>query len=264
VDADYAAPLPDDDPFVRQELIEVLYHTLWETVHVFFEHGARGEDAGDAAFLYPFLGTEKQDLDHLMAHVADSIRAKARESERLRVETLGRHADDLVAVARAIHDRLGRGGTLLLFGNGGSATDAADCAMDCVASPKGYRAISVTRACAALSRARPAATLTAIANDVGQETTFLRQIIAFGRPDDIAIAISTSGGSANVTAALAQARRGGLLTLTLAGYDGGEIGRRKLSDHLIVVPSESIPRIQEVHAALYHMLLEILHVLEEN
>jgi D-sedoheptulose 7-phosphate isomerase len=256
--ADYAVSPADPDPFIHQELMEVLYHTLWETVHVFFEHGALNEDAGDAAFLYPFLGRDDQETGHLVTHVADSIRVKARESERLRSETLERQGDELLIASHAIHDRIARGGALLLFGNGGSATDAADWAIDCTASPKGHRPIP------ALSLASDAAIFTAIANDVGQETTFLRQIIAYARPDDVAVAISTSGGSANVIAALEEARRRGLLTLALAGYDGGEIGRRALADHRIVVPSESIPRIQEVHASLYHMLLDVLNAMEKD
>ena len=87
---------------------------------------------------------------------------------------------------------------------------------------------------------------------------FLRQLIAHARPADVAIGISTSGGSANVIAALAEARKRGLLTVALLGYDGGEIVRRKLADFAIVVRSDYIPRIQEVQASVYHIMRELL------
>ncbi len=72
------------------------------------------------------------------------------------------------------------------------------------------------------------------------------------------MAISTSGGSRNVIAALAEARKRGLLTVALLGYDGGEIGRRGLADHCVVVGSDYIPRIQEVQASIYHIVRELL------
>jgi D-sedoheptulose 7-phosphate isomerase len=109
-----------------------------------------------------------------------------------------------------------------------------------------------------------AATLTALANDIGTDAIFLRQLIAHGRPQDIAVAISTSGGSANVIAALADARARGLLTIGLLGYDGGEILRRRLVDHAIVVPSDQIPRVQEAQASVYHVLLDLLDVMRHD
>jgi len=102
------------------------------------------------------------------------------------------------------------------------------------------------------------AVISAIANDVGTEVVFLRQLIAHAEQDDVAIAISTSGGSRNVIAALAEARKRRLLTVALLGYDGGEIRRQSLADHCIVVNSDYIPRIQEVHASIYHLMRECL------
>ena len=87
---------------------------------------------------------------------------------------------------------------------------------------------------------------------------FLRQLIAQARPADVAVAISTSGGSPNVIAALGEARKRGLLTVALLGYDGGEIVRRGLADFTVVVPCDYIPRIQEVQASIYHVMLEVL------
>jgi len=108
----------------------------------------------------------------------------------------------------------------------------------------------------ALSLAAESATITAVANDVGTHTIFLRQLIAQSRRGDVAIAISTSGGSANVIAALGEARKRGLLTVALLGYDGGEIARRGLADVPIVVACDYIPRIQEVQASIDHVMTE--------
>jgi len=142
-----------------------------------------------------------------------------------------------------------------MFGNGGSATDANDWAIDCVLPPAGYSPLP------AISLSMEPAILTAIANDVGIETVFLRQIIAHSRPDDVAIGISTSGGSRNIILALEEARKRGLLTVALLGYDGGEILRRGLADFPLIVRSDYIPRIQEVQASTYHVIRETLEAL---
>jgi len=105
------------------------------------------------------------------------------------------------------------------------------------------------------------ANLTAIANDVGIELIYLRQMIAHARKEDVAIGISTSGGSRNVVLALEEARKRGLLTIALLGYDGGEILRRGLADYPLVVRSDYIPRIQEVQASTWHVIRETLEVL---
>jgi D-sedoheptulose 7-phosphate isomerase len=228
-------------------LIEILYHTLWETVHVYFEHRDRGrDDVGASAFLYPFLSDVKQDMSAVGEQVASSIRAKAAEVERLRAQAADGQADQIAAATTAVLERLAAGATLLFFGNGGSATDANDWAIDCV----------TTAAIPALSLSLEPANLTAIANDIGPEAMFLRQIIAHGRRGDVAVAISTSGGSRNVIAALEEARKRGLLTVALLGYDGGEIVRRGLADLPIVIDCDYIPRIQEVQASIYHVMTE--------
>jgi D-sedoheptulose 7-phosphate isomerase len=101
------------------------------------------------------------------------------------------------------------------------------------------------------------AILTALANDVGPEVVFQRQVIAHGAEGDVALAFSTSGGSANILAALAEARRRGLETVAIVGYDGGQILAEGLADHVVVAPSEYVPRIQEAHATAYHLLCEL-------
>ena len=145
----YALDPPTRNLFLHQELIEILYHTLWETVHVFFEHRELGQDAGDAAFLYPFLGEAKQATGDIIGQVAASIRTKARDDAQLRSRVAREEAEQITATAHAIHERLLRGGKLILFGNGGSATDANDCALDCVQPPRiqaGSRHLAITRA----------------------------------------------------------------------------------------------------------------------
>jgi D-sedoheptulose 7-phosphate isomerase len=248
----YSCQAATDDPFVHQEIIEILYHTLWETVHVFFEHRELGQDAGAAGFLYPFLGQEKQPTAGLVAEVAASIRMKVAEDTKLREQTAREQAAQIAATAVAIRDRLARGGKLILFGNGGSATDANDWALDCVLPPAGYQPVP------AVSLSLEPANITALANDVGTEVIFLRQLIAHARPEDVAVAISTSGGSKNIIMALEEARKRNLLTVALLGYDGGEILRRGLADWPVVVRSDYIPRIQEVQASIYHVIRELL------
>lgn len=250
----YALHTPAGNAFVHQELMEILYHTLWETVHVFFEHRELGHDVGDAGFLYPFLGKEKQETHGILDQVADSIREKVREDAKLRAQVAKEEAGRIANAALAIAERVSQGGKLILFGNGGSATDANDWAIDCVSPPAGFRPIP------AVSLSFEPANITALANDVGTEVVFLRQLIAQARPADIAIGISTSGGSKNVISALEEARKRDLLTVALLGYDGGEIVRRGLADHPLVVHSDYIPRIQEVQASTYHAIRELLEI----
>ena len=103
------------------------------------------------------------------------------------------------------------------------------------------------------------ANLSAIANDVGTELIFQRQLIAQARPNDVAIGISTSGGfEKNIVMALEEARKRNLLTVALLGYDGGEIARRGLADFPLIVRSDYIPRIQEIQASIYHLIREVL------
>jgi D-sedoheptulose 7-phosphate isomerase len=236
-------------------MIEILYHTLWETVHVFFEYRELGHDVGDAAFLYPFLGQEKQETSGIIDEVAASIEMKVADDAKLRQQVANEQALQIQAAAAAIFDRVQRGGKLILFGNGGSATDANDWAIDCVLPPSGYHPIP------AVSLSLEPANITALANDIGAEVIFLRQLIAQGRAGDVAIGISTSGGSRNIIMALDEARKRGLLTVALLGYDGGEILRRKLADFPIVVSCDYIPRIQEVQASIYHVIREELEAL---
>src|ERR1700685_2115782 len=134
----YAVGAATEDHFIHQEIIEILYHTLWETVHVFFEHRELGHEVGEAGFLYPFLGQDKQETGDMTSEVAASIGMKVQNDSQLRAQVASEQADQISAVAQAIHQRVQRGGKLILFGNGGSATDANDWGIDCVLPPSGH------------------------------------------------------------------------------------------------------------------------------
>jgi D-sedoheptulose 7-phosphate isomerase len=254
----YALKPATQDPFIHQELIEIFYHTLWETVHVFLEHRELGQDVGQTEFLYPFLGQKKQETAGIVDDVAASILMKVRDDTSLRTRLAREQSGQIGAAALAMREHLSRGGKLILFGNGGSATDANDWAMDCVLPPPGYRSIP------AISLSMEPANITALANDVGVEVIFLRQLLAQAQPQDVAIGISTSGGSRNIVMALEGARKRNLLTVALLGNDGGEVYRRGLADHPIIVRSDYIPRIQEVQASAYHVLRETLEALNHG
>ena len=252
---------PTTDPFIRQELTETLYHLLWELVHVFFEHrgllegreARKVHDAGASSFLYPFLGEQETDLEAVIADVAASVTMKADEIGALREQTLLEGREVLHAAAAELRARLDAGGTLLALGNGGSATDAMDVVADFRAPPR--EAWPPRRA---LDLTEDPAIITALANDIGTDAIFSRQVIAYGGPGDALIALSTSGNSASVIAALIEARRRGLATIAMVGYGGGKVAADGLADHVIVSRSEHIPRIQEAQASAYHVLRELV------
>ena len=172
-----------------------------------------------------------------------SVLAKAAEIGELRAQTLGDNAEVLATAAAALRLCFARGGKLLALGNGGSATDAMDAVADFRSA--GRAAIDLTE---------DPAILTAIANDIGTDAIFSRQVIAYGAAGDALLALSTSGNSSNVIAALAEGRRRGLVTIAMVGYDGGRVAAESLADHVVVTRSEHIPRIQEAQASAYHAL----------
>ena len=245
-----------DDPFVVQEVHETLYHVLWELVHVFFEHKglledrpeAAGHDSGHSSFLYPFLSAKETGLDAVLSDISRSIVAKAADVTELRGAP--ERPASLGETALAIAERVNGGGKILCFGNGGSATDAQDFVVDLVAPPPWMSPVS------ALSLTNDTAVISAVGNDVGFDNVFARQIIAHGGPNDVAVAISTSGGSRNVLAAVTEARKRGLLTVGFAGYGGGRMA--ELCDRAHVVAGDYIPRIQEAQASQYHVLRLLL------
>jgi D-sedoheptulose 7-phosphate isomerase len=254
---------PGVDPYVRQELIETLYHVLWELVHVFFDHRGllqgrdqrRTHDSGASSFLYPFLGEQDNELEPVVDDVRRSVLMKAQEISDLRAQTLTDNREVLVAAARDLRARFEQGGKLLSFGNGGSATDSMDAVADFRIPGR-----SDWPPRPALDLCEDAGIITAIANDVGTELIFSRQVIAYARTGDALLALSTSGNSRNIIEALAEGRRRDLLTIAMVGYDGGHVASEQLADHVIVTRSENIPRIQEAQASAYHALRELVEL----
>jgi D-sedoheptulose 7-phosphate isomerase len=250
--AEFVFSLPDVHAFVQQEVFEVLYHMLWETVHVYFEHREQGHEIGASSFLYPFLGRQEQNLDAVVGEVQLSMLQKMHEVNQVRAKSAETESESLAVIAAEVAARIERGGKVICFGNGGSATDANDLAIDCVVPPISLRPIP------AVSLSSEPAEITAIANDVGAEAIFVRLLIAHAQQDDVAIGISTSGSSPNILRALEEARRRGMLTIGVSGYGGGRVIAEGLADFNIVVRSDYIPRIQEVQASLYHILRQMI------
>ena len=206
---------------------------------------------------YPFLERPSDGAAEPVAALLESVRgstlAKCAEVVALRSELLAEYEDELDRAAAAMAERFASGSKLLAFGNGGSATDADDAAADCVTPPR-----PEWRALPALSLPADSATVTAVANDVGLDSVFVRQLCAIGERGDIALGISTSGNSTNVVKAFGEARRRGMLTVALAGYDGGALARTGAADFCFVARREFVPRIQEGHATLWHALLGLV------
>lgn len=194
-------------------------------------------------FLYPFIDAHETSGQTLLADLARSAETKRSESLHLRAATLERWSAELDEVADKLSGRLAAGGRVFTFGNGGSSTDAAALAALFTEPPYG-------RPLPARTLASDEAILTALGNDVGYELVFSRQLIAYASADDVAVGYSTSGNSANVMHAFAEARRRHMLTIGFAGYDGGEMGASAALDHCFVVASDSVHRIQEAQDAL--------------
>ncbi len=195
-------------------------------------------------FLYPFLERQETDLPAVLADVEESTVSKGGDVIALR---RGIDLDEVVSCGEAIRGRLERGGRVISFGNGGSSTDAQDAAVDFL--ELGWPALALTN---------DAATITAVGNDVGYDKVFARQLIPLARAEDVALAISTSGSSPNVVAGLEEAHRRALLTCAITGYDGGRLRELEWLDYLFVARSDYVPRLQEVHATVYHLLLEVV------
>ena len=257
--ADHVFAVPSDDPYVVQEVHETLYHVLWELVHVFFDHKGLLEDrpkgpahdTGRSSFLYPWLMEAENQREPVIREVSNSVLQKVEDVIGMRSSSID--PEGMVETAHLIADSVKAGGKVLIFGNGGSATDAQDFCVDLVApSNAGARRKSVP----AISLTNDAAVVTAVGNDVGFDNIFARQVIAYGKRGDVAVAISTSGGSRNVLAAVEEARRRGLLTVALAGYGGGRLA--EMCDRVHIISADYIPRIQEAQATQYHVLCDLL------
>lgn len=205
--------------------------------------------------LYPFLHGGSPESDGGAA-LLESVRQKAAHSVEVKQRFFAENGEAVVAAARAIAAVYERGGRMLTMGNGGSSCDAAHFAVEFL-----HPVTAGRPALTATNLTVDAAMTTAVGNDVGFDHVFVRQLIALGRPEDGLVGFSTSGNSANLIRAYAQAREMGLTTIGLAGGDGGAMARSAHLDHCLVVATDSIHRVQEVHVAVYHILWDLVHTL---
>ena len=186
----------------------------------------------------------------MLEAAAESARQKVDEIVQLRA-VVGREQGGAVAACAAdLAAAFRAGATLLTFGNGGSSTDAQEVVRTFLDPPPPATPLP------ALGLTNDVAVVTALSNDVSFEVVFARQVRAFGRAGDVALALSTSGGSPNVLAALDEATKLGMVTVGLAGYGGGRMAGLATLQHLFAVPSSSVHRVQEVQTTLYHVLWE--------
>ncbi len=217
--------------------------------------------SGDLASLYPFLyshpdhpgaeNPETPDLEAVLTEVRRSTVDKVHQIVALRRKVLASDGQRLAACASAMATSFATGGRLFAIGNGGSCTDAADLASLFLHPGSGRQALP------AFALTGDIAVLTALSNDVSFDVVFARQIAAFGRRDDVVVGLSTSGNSTNLVRAFEEAGRRGLLTVGLAGYEGGAMAELGSINHLFVVPSDSVHRIQEAQTTIYHTLWEL-------
>jgi D-sedoheptulose 7-phosphate isomerase len=201
--------------------------------------------------LYPFLYADTTDLSAVLEQVRASTVAKAGEILELRRVIGDRDGARLERCAGEAAARFAAGGRLFAFGNGGSATDAQQLAT-LFLNPGGS-----ARPLPAFGLASDTSVVTALCNDIGVEVVFARQLAAFGGRADIAVGLSTSGNSANLLRAFDEASRRGMLTIGLAGYDGGKMAELDSIDYLFVAPSPSVHRIQEAQTTIYQVLWEL-------
>ncbi len=210
-------------------------------------------DHGAMESLYPFLYSDTANLTAVLEQVRTSTLAKVQEILELREVVRARDAERIAECAGQAADRFSAGGRLFAFGNGGSATDAQQLATLFLNPGGGARPLP------AFGLANDTSVVTALCNDVGVDVVFARQLAAFGGRNDIAVGLSTSGNSGNLLRAFDEASRRGMLTIGLAGYDGGKMAELDSIDYLFVVPSVSVHRIQEAQTTVYQVLWELTH-----
>jgi D-sedoheptulose 7-phosphate isomerase len=200
--------------------------------------------------LYPFLYAKADDVEMVLAEVATSTAHKAREIVSIRESTITALSDGMLGCGETMAYAFAAGARLFSFGNGGSATDA-HAVTHLFLNPVSELPLP------AISLAADIAVITALGNDIGFEMVFARQLSALGRRGDIALGLSTSGNSRNLLNAFEAARRRGMMTIGIAGYNGGKMAEAGTVDFLFIVPSLSVHRIQEVQTTIYHMLWEV-------
>jgi D-sedoheptulose 7-phosphate isomerase len=215
------------------------------------------------AGLYPHMAQSggapaaaRHDRAVIDPELLESLRQKCADSVRVKQAFFADQAQRVVAAAHMLADTFRAGGRLFTLGNGGSSCDAAHLAVEF------QHPVTAGRpALPAINLSQDMAMITAVANDIGFAHVYTRQVLAHVRPHDCVVAISTSGNSENLLAGLAAAQKQGASTLGLAGGDGGRMAATSACDLCLVVPTDSIHRVQETHVALYHVLWDLTHTL---
>ncbi|MBU2730754.1 D-sedoheptulose-7-phosphate isomerase [Acidithiobacillus caldus] len=206
--------------------------------------------------LYPFLYGNKKDPVREREALLASVSHKVEESITIKQKFFDQYGSELVVMAEALAGVFAQGGVLFTMGNGGSSCDADHLAVEFM------HPITTGRpALRAHSLTVDQSMLTAVGNDIGFAHVFLRQLSALGQTKDAIFGFSTSGNSKNLIVAYQKARDLGMRTFGLAGMEGGAMRESRLVDHLLVVPSDSVHRIQESHVTAYHILWDLVHTL---
>lgn len=208
------------------------------------------------ASLYPFLQPDSKDSRRLESELLESVRLKSQDSTQVIQTFFAEEGEKVVAVAKAIADIYRNNGRLFTMGNGGSSCDAAHIAVEFL-----HPVTTGRPALPAVNLALDQAMMTAVGNDVGFDHIFVRQLIAQGKAGDGVIGISTSGNSENIMRTFVKAKEMELTTIGLTGGAGGAMATSSSLDHCLIVPTESIHRIQECHVLIYHILWDLVHTL---
>jgi D-sedoheptulose 7-phosphate isomerase len=175
------------------------------------------------------------------------------------VDALAVHAADVARTCHAMAQRFHSGGKLIVFGNGGTSTDAQHVSVEFV-----HPVIVGKRALPAISLTADVATMTGIAKRIGFDEVFAYQLSYLAEPSDIALGLSVDGNCANVLRGLESAREIGALTIGLVGGDGGAIGTSGAVEHVLCAESDDPRVVKEVHVTTYHILWELVHVFFEH
>ncbi len=211
------------------------------------------------ASLYPHLaerGSARPDPAAMDDALLESVRQKAADSVVVKQRFFAENTARIVEAAQILASCYRASGRLYTMGNGGSSCDAAHLAVEF------QHPITAGRpALPALNLSQDMAMITAVANDIGFTHVYTRQVLAHVGERDCLVGISTSGNSDNLLAGFAAAKRQGARTLGLAGGDGGRMRASADVDLCLVVPTDSIHRVQETHVALYHILWDLTHTL---
>ena len=208
------------------------------------------------ASLYPFLHPSSKDSAPVNSGLLESVRMKSQDSTQVIQTFFDTQAEKVLAAAMAVADIYQHEGRLFTMGNGGSSCDAAHIAVEFL-----HPVTTGRPALPAVNLAADQAMMTAVGNDVGFHHIFVRQLIAQGKAGDGVIGVSTSGNSENIMRTFRKAKEMGVTTIGLTGGLGGAMATSSAIDHCLVVPTESIHRIQECHVLIYHILWDLVHTL---